>query len=312
MEQIIVVINALTFILFAASLGVVIARIKGGHLPVDTGILLSLMVFSLMFINCSNVLEHLGVTALFDYYEDFFDILVPLLFIIFLDSIRLHGDIERRAANERDLGAMLEERNELLKEIHHRVKNNLQLVISLISLQRRHQPLDEKLEQVLQLTENRIFSMAAVHETVYQSRSYTSIPAGGLIRSIASQTFQNVKGARRGMIGMVYEIDDGVAIRLETAVPLGLLVNELVSNAFRHAFVGREQGTVSLRILRDGVMVLLEVKDDGIGMPAAENGGKGNGATLGSILISNLVDQIRGTMETVVDRGTTIIVRFPM
>ena len=311
MEQIIVVINALTFILFTASLGVVIARIKGGHLPVDTGILLSLMVFSLMFINCSNVLEHLGVTALFDYYEDFFDILVPLLFIIFLDSIRLHGDIERRAANERDLGAMLEERNELLKEIHHRVKNNLQLVISLISLQRRHQPLDEKLEQVLQLTENRIFSMAAVHETVYQSRSYTSIPAGGFIRSIASQTFQNVKGARRGMIGMVYEIDDGVAIRLETAVPLGLLVNELVSNAFRHAFVGREQGTVSLRVLRDGAMILLEVKDDGIGMPAAENGGNTNGATLGSVLISNLVDQIRGTMDTAVGGGTKITITFP-
>lgn len=308
MEQIITVIDAMALVLFMATFAIAVIKTIKGLFSVDTGIFLSITVVIMMFIMSSNVLKHSGITEMFEYFEDHFEMLVPLFVVIALNSIRLHADIERQARNERDLNAMLEERNELLKEIHHRVKNNLQVVISLVDLRRRQPDIDEKLEKVLMVTENRIYSMSAVHETIYQASAYSNIPAGGFIRTIASQAAQCFRGSGNSGITMRYSIDDGITVRLEVAVPLGLIVNELVSNALRHAFDGRDKGTITVTLARDGAMVLLEVRDDGIGLKAPGNAG--DETTLGTVLIRNLAGQIHGTVATTVNGGTAIAVSF--
>ncbi len=306
MEQAAAVINALSFLIFLTALVIILIRTAGGAISTDTGIFLSLTAIAIMFVNVSNVLEHLGITAALDYYEDYVEMLVPLFVVIALNSIRLHADIERLGRSERDLSAMLDERNELLKEIHHRVKNNLQVVISLVDLRRRQPDIDEKLDKVLMVTENRIYSMSAVHETIYQASAYSSIPAGGFIRTIATQASQCFRGGGNGGITLRYSIDEEITVPLEVAVPLGLIVNELVSNALRHAFDGRDRGAITVTLARDGAMVSLEVRDNGIGMEPP-----GNESSLGTVLVQNLAGQIHGTVATTVNGGTAISVRFP-
>ncbi len=128
METAVVICNAISLALFAASFVLLLRRIPQ-RFRSDTAVFLSCMIAIFIFVNISNILEHLLVTDIFDLFENYAEMLFPLFFIMLLNSMRLHADIDRREKTKTELDRMLRERSELLMEVHHRVKNNLQIVM---------------------------------------------------------------------------------------------------------------------------------------------------------------------------------------
>lgn len=309
MEMTVVVLNALSFLCFTLTLLLIILKTERMGLPLDTKIMLSAACCVLVFVNFSNVLEHLGITAELDYYEDYAELMVPLFFMGALNSFRLHGEIAQRRLNERQLDTMLKDRNELLKEVHHRVKNNLQVVLSIISLRRRQRDVDAKADQILMATESRIFSMAAVHEVIYRHEHSRSIPVESFTRAIVTAIARSVPSGRSGAVRATIEVAPDVSLRLEKAVSFGLLVNELISNSFRHSFPGDLKGEVHLTLSEANGQATLQVRDDGESVDGhVDADGEG---PLSSTLIANLITQLEGTAEVTAERGNSVLVRFP-
>jgi two-component sensor histidine kinase/HAMP domain-containing protein len=205
----------------------------------------------------------------------------------------------------------LEKANErihvLIKEIHHRVKNNLQVVASLLRLQSETIE-DEKLQQVFGQSQSRVASMALIHEKLYKGEDLVQLDIGGYLKELFAELVQlnNV----RDTIRYNTSIDEGLTLDLDTMVPLGLVLNELITNSFKHAFVGREQGSIDLRIARAGDREFdLIYSDDGVGMPQEKL--THDGATLGMSLIDSLVEQLNGYLTVESDaKGTRYHVRF--
>jgi two-component sensor histidine kinase/HAMP domain-containing protein len=205
----------------------------------------------------------------------------------------------------------LEKANErihvLIKEIHHRVKNNLQVVASLLRLQSETIE-DEKLQQVFGQSQSRVASMALIHEKLYKGEDLVQLDIGGYLKELFAELVQlnNV----RDTIHYNTSIDEGLTLDLDTMVPLGLVLNELITNSFKHAFVGREQGSIDLRIARAGDREFdLIYSDDGVGMPQEKL--THDGATLGMSLIDSLVEQLNGYLTVESDaKGTRYHVRF--
>ncbi len=171
---------------------------------------------------------------------------------------------ERKLAEERTL-ASLREKEVLLKEVHHRVKNNLQVVSSLLSLQ-SGQVADPAAGRALAESQRRVRSMALIHESLYRSADLARIDFGAYVRALCRQLFAAF-GVDGGRVSLRLRLD-AVPLDLERAVPCGMLVNELVSNALEHAFPGGRSGTVSveLRAAESGGYALT-VADDGVGLP---------------------------------------------
>jgi PAS domain S-box-containing protein len=213
-------------------------------------------------------------------------------------------DITERRQAEEKIKASLNEKEILLREIHHRVKNNLQAVSSLLSLQagQFHEP---KQKSAYNQLRNRIKSMALVHEKLYTSKDMAYIEFGDHIRSIVKELV-----LAYGNDEMKVNVKaDKITIDLEKAVPLSLILNELVTNALIHAFPGRNAGTlqITFRAAGNGNVELM-VRDDGKGLP--EDIDFGNMHTLGLALIDALVQQINGKMEISREKGTTFTIRF--
>ncbi|MCC6397903.1 MAG: hypothetical protein IT282_12870 [Bacteroidetes bacterium] len=217
----------------------------------------------------------------------------------------LEEEIHRRRKAEEELRRSLDEKTVLLKEIHHRVKNNMQVISSLISLQMGNSS-DPLLRETLKESQSRIRSMALVHETLYRSNNLAAINFREYIRLLVSQvTHANLK---RNVRVVVEETD--VTLPLDQAVPAGLIMNELYSNALKHAFPDGEEGVVTVAARKDNNgTVELVVADTGVGMPAGADPKKA--ATLGFHLINSLTEQIGGTLTITRDPGTTVTVRFP-
>ncbi len=205
----------------------------------------------------------------------------------------------------------LEKANErihvLIKEIHHRVKNNLQVVASLLRLQSETIE-DEKLQQVFGQSQSRVASMALIHEKLYKGEDLVQLDIGGYLKELFAELVQlnNV----RDTIRYNTSIDEGLTLDLDTMVPLGLVLNELITNSFKHAFVGREKGLIDLRITRvsDKEFDLIYT-DDGVGIPQEKL--THDGATLGMSLIDSLVEQLNGYLTVESDgKGTRYHIRF--
>ena len=199
--------------------------------------------------------------------------------------------------------ASLEEKIILLREVHHRVKNNLQIIISLNNLQLR-QVDDPQLKQFLNETKNRVRAMSLVHEKLYQSESLSHIDLAEYLRFLASQLFSYYSTDTR-RVKLVVEIGKAT-IDINMAIPIGLIVNELVSNALKYAFPGDRAGTL---IISGGIgdhLLTISVKDDGIGMPAGYDWK--NATSLGLRLVNILAEQIDGTVTVPEGQGTTFII----
>jgi PAS domain S-box-containing protein len=217
-------------------------------------------------------------------------------------------DITDQKRADEQLRASLEEKTILLKEVHHRVKNNLQIISSLLELQSDFIA-DEESRKFIRESRSRIASMALVHEKLYQSESVASINLGDYIESLTHYLFSTfVKDTER--IGLTVDVED-VPLAIDEAIPCGLVVNELVSNAFKHAFPQDEQGEIAVRCRceEDG-MITLTVSDNGVGLPPGFD--MGNSESLGLQLVTMLVKQLRGSIRLDTEKGgTTVMVSFP-
>lgn len=218
----------------------------------------------------------------------------------------LNEEIQQRKQAEATIQASLDEKVLLLREIHHRVNNNLQIIISLIKLQTRTLE-DAEMKQVLSGMRNRVQAMSLVHEKLYQSKSLTSIDIADYTRFLATQLFA-FYGVDHRRVELHTEMEKSL-LDIETAIPLGLIINELISNALSHAFPDDRTGTITIRSHLTGDLISLVIADDGIGM-SPDYDWRG-GASLGFRLVNSLVDQLGGTIEKKTGPGTTFNILFP-
>lgn len=195
----------------------------------------------------------------------------------------------------------------LIKEIHHRVKNNLQVIVSLLRLQSMNIT-DPDTQDAFEQTQMRVRSMALIHEKLYQGTELAQVDLAKYLEELISELVQVNDVADR--ISYEIVIPQGFELDLHTMVPIGLMMNELISNSFKHAFVGRENGHIKFSIveLDEGEYELL-YSDDGVGIPTDYNVDDPN--TLGVVLIDSLVEQLNGEMKRESGKGgTSYRVRF--
>jgi two-component system, sensor histidine kinase PdtaS len=222
---------------------------------------------------------------------------------LFLAAIR---DITDRKRADEKVRASLHEKEVLLKEIHHRVKNNLQVTSSMLRLQSATIR-DPAAREMFAESQNRIRSMALVHEKLYRSSDLSRVDLADYANDLAKLLFRSF-GVDRERIAFELEAEP-LFLSIETAVPCGLILNELLSNCLKHAFPAGRGGTIWVGIEAEGDGHLsVWVKDDGVGMPREVD--VGGADTLGLQLVKTLVDQLQAQLE--VDRagGTGVRIRF--
>ena len=217
-------------------------------------------------------------------------------------------DITERKRWEGRVTESLEEKEVLLSEVHHRVKNNLQVISSLLNLQSRTVD-DPGVQEMFRESRDRVRTMALTHEQLYRSEDLAQVDLGRYVRDLASSLFRSY-GVDPGAAALHVEVDE-LALPLDTAIPCGLIINELVSNSLKHAFVGGGRGEIRISLRGDGCgRAILVVVDDGIGLPADIDHRETE--SLGLQLVSSLVDQLRGTIEVERDGGTTFRIAFTL
>ena len=221
----------------------------------------------------------------------------------------LNVDLEKRVGERTaELTATLREREVLLQEIHHRVKNNLQVISSLINLQVR-QLEDRSSRDALEECQTRVQAIALIHEKLYQSKDYSRVPFSEYARGLADNVFSAL-GVSNNQIKLKLVIED-VSLGVNKAIPCGLILNELITNSLKHAFPDARQGLVQVELRRVGSQDLaLSVRDNGVGMP---KGFKVSDSTsMGMSLVYTLVEQLEGHLEIEDGPGAAFLVRFPM
>jgi PAS domain S-box-containing protein len=225
-----------------------------------------------------------------------------------LEKLRqLNVELEERVSLRTvELTTLLREKEVLLQEVHHRVKNNLQVISSLINMQRRH--LGEGSAAVaLEDCQSRIQTIALIHEQLYQEQDFSRVSFADYARSLAENVFA-VTGVSRSRVALDLQVAD-IALAVDRAIPCGLILNELISNALKHAFPGTRKGTVTVEMRSAGERLELTVRDDGVGLPseldlvAAES--------LGLKLVSTLVEQLSGRLERGYEGGASFRLEFP-
>lgn len=196
-------------------------------------------------------------------------------------------DITERKLSEEKIRESLVEKEILLKEIHHRVKNNLQIIYSLLNLQERYLQ-DKDDVKIFQETKNRVKSMAMIHEKLYQSKDLSQIHFGGYVESLVSSLF-HAYGIQYRRVKVSLDLMD-IYFKIDIAIPCGLLLNELVSNSLKHGFPGGREGTIWVELKADGKFYNLTVRDDGVGLPRGFNVKKTE--SLGLQLVDSLIKQL--------------------
>jgi PAS domain S-box-containing protein len=211
-------------------------------------------------------------------------------------------------AGERKLMAANRDKEILLKEIHHRVKNNLQVISSLLKLQLAYIR-DEQARQLLGECQNRIKSIAIVHEKLYQAPNLAEVNVSEYIQSLTKHLFRALL-VDPASVTVKIETDN-VVLGVDKAIPCSLLINELVSNSLKYAFSStRNTGEISIKLLAEpGARYVLEVADTGCGIP--EHIDFRNTATLGMQLVMTFVEQLNGAITLDKSRGTRFIISFP-
>jgi PAS domain S-box-containing protein len=219
-------------------------------------------------------------------------------------NTRLMAEIDARTQAEGAIKRSLEEKDLLLREIHHRVKNNLQIISSLLSLQSRTIS-DEKVLESLRESQSRVRAMALVHERIYRSHNISDIDLKEYLNFLTKQifSFYNIQHSR---IVITVTMDD-IPVDIDTVIPVGLIMNELVSNSLKHAFTDGRNGIISIECMRQEPDTLRFIyHDNGVGFPFGFDWK--NTESLGLRLVNNLVDQLNGTIDMGTGEGTTFIV----
>ena len=239
-----------------------------------------------------------------------FTLLVFILFMAFLG--RIFGNLffeklHRLYRSKEELEQKVEEKEMLLKEVHHRVKNNLQTVSSLLRMQGRSIEDAQTLSQI-RSSQNRVVCMAMVHEMLYQREDLSCIEYSTYVHQLGDYLVKSIKGPESN-IRLNIDIPE-IELGIDTAIPLGLLINEAVTNALKYGFEGRDSGEISISLEKeDKHEFVLRIGDDGIGYP--ESMDYQSSKSLGLKLIHNLSRQLKGSViRDLSKRGTNYIIRF--
>lgn len=216
-------------------------------------------------------------------------------------------DITDRKRAEEDLRASLQEKEALLREIHHRVKNNLQVISSMLDM-RLMRTADSKLIDLCQDARAKIQTMALIHTHIYQSGSFSLIRMRDYLQDLVSYLSQVYSEKRRHVMPMIRDVD--VCLSVTQAIPLAIILNEAISNAFKHAYKKDQKGLVEIDLKKiNEDTVRLSVKDYGAGLPEGLDIYRAQ--TLGLKLIRNLVkDQLKGSLRVNQTGGTEILIEF--
>jgi two-component sensor histidine kinase/HAMP domain-containing protein len=218
----------------------------------------------------------------------------------------LKNTIDERTQAEGQLMDSLQEKEVLLKEIHHRVKNNLQIITSLLRLQ-AGQVQNPAAREILRESQNRVQSIAFIHDQLYLSKNFTKIDFARYFQSLAHHLFQSY-GVRPESISLQVEIEN-LFLDMDLAIPCSIIFNELISNALKHAFPEGPPGKIEVAFRDWGKDYELMVRDNGIGLP--ENWKPEEASSLGLQLVTALVQQIQGKFEWERDGGTHFRIVFP-
>ena len=212
-------------------------------------------------------------------------------------------DITERKKSEEMLNASLKEKELLLKEIHHRVKNNMQIITSLLNLQKSYTKNKETWD-ILNECQNRVLSMALVHEKLYQTKDLARIDIGAYLRDLTAYLFRcyGVSSINRKI-----ETND-VFLNIDTAIPCGLIVHELVSNAIKYAFADGREGTIGVQLHPQDDRFVLRVEDDGVGFPREID--YREVGSLGLKLVNTLAAQLDGEVQMECGQGTRFSIAF--
>lgn len=219
----------------------------------------------------------------------------------------LHRDcllVKRRT--EEQVRLVLREKEVLVREIHHRVKNNLQIISSLLNLQASCVK-DEAALEILRESQNRVRAMAIVHEQLHKAHNYSRIEFPEYVASLAANLFRSY-GVDAKAVTLKLDVEP-VALTIDTAISCGLIIHELVSNCLKHAFPEGRKGRIHIRLREEAGGFRLTVRDNGVGF--REPAGAGRRRSLGLQLVNILAEQIDGMVRRKRNqRGTEYQVRF--
>jgi len=216
------------------------------------------------------------------------------------------------------------------KEIHHRIKNNLQVISSLLDLQaekfkNREGIKESEVLEAFRESQDRVISIALIHEELYKGGGFETLNFSTYIRELAENLFQTYR-INSNNIYLHIDMEENIFLDMDTAIPLGIIVNELVSNSLKHAFIGKDNGRIyiSLRREKNGEFVnsgeeskfdslkstsfILKISDDGVGIPKSID--LENPNSLGIQLVTTLVDQLAGELKLKRSKGTKFTIRF--
>jgi PAS domain S-box-containing protein len=215
--------------------------------------------------------------------------------------------VTEKKESERQIKQSLKEKEVLLKEVHHRVKNNLQVISSILNLQSSYVK-DQNTLDILKESQNRIKSMSFIHESLYHTENFSSIDFSDYILNLSKNLVHSYR-VYNELVDLKLDIGK-VVLNLDQAIPCGLIVNELVSNALKYAFPGGSEGDISIKLEEIDKMVFLHVADTGIGLPDGID--FRNTDSLGLQLVVTLVEQLEGEIELDTSNGTKYIINFEL
>ncbi len=214
-------------------------------------------------------------------------------------------DITKRKKAENGLKKSLQEKEVLIKEIHHRVKNNMQVISSLINIQARRMK-DPKAREIFKNTRNRVMSMALVHERLYRSEDLSGIDFSTYIEQMAVHLMSYYRDLSKN-IELKKDMED-IFLDVTKAVPLGLITNELITNSLKHAFPKNRKGEITIKFYKKGKTYHLTISDNGIGFPQELDFKKAE--SMGLDLVNSLISQINGRIELSRDKDTAFKITF--
>ena len=215
------------------------------------------------------------------------------------------ADITERKQAQEQIKASLKEKEVLLKEIHHRVKNNLQIISSLLKLQSGYIK-DAQAIEMFKESQSRIRAMALIHEKLYQANDLSRVNFAEYVSTLTANLFRSYEltlSAVKPIINV-----ENVFLEIDVAVPCGLIINELISNSLKYAFPSGSEGEIRIELYSDNERFVLIVSDNGVGLP--NNLDFLNSKTLGLQLINNLVEQLEGNVTINGDGGTEVRITF--
>ena len=237
------------------------------------------------------------------------------------EAIGVLKDITERKKTENFLKSIETVRK---KEIHHRIKNNLQVISSLLDLQ-ADKFNDTKVVEAFRESQNRVVSMALIHEELHEGGESEVLNSSIYLERLVENIFQTYR-SRNADIRLNMDLEENIFFDMDTVVPLGLIVNELVSNSLKHAFVDRDNGQIQIKLCKEvsggykdniagskqeesqGTSFILIVSDNGIGIPGDFD--LENPVSLGMQLVNTLIDQLEGKLELKKDNGTEFTIKF--